>query len=339
MAGASAAGAAATPATVRSRSRSRAARSQARTPISPNGQFPSVPSLVSTDRLREPAALSAGRINQRFNRYMRPEPGYERRRKRRGRSFRPRMMKVSSVGERARVHQLKVVEPREEPLEADARLGAGETGAGTEVLAVTEGDVAPGVRDASASKRSGSSKTRGSRLAAPITAITIGPRRDVDAGEARIAQGQTEGALDGTLEAQALLDEVRDRLGIAAELRRRRRAARRGTAFPRQSRRAVVSCPAAKKMVARRTTSITSGSSAIGEPDAWPAGSSTSSRGERAALLDVAGEVGMQVREHLIAKVPAFGVSDRALLAPQPAAERLVVFARDARAGRRSRAG
>src|SRR5262245_63121343 len=49
------------------------------------------------------------------------------------------------VGECARVHQPKVAEPREEPLEADARLGAGETGAGTEVLAVTEGDVLPGI--------------------------------------------------------------------------------------------------------------------------------------------------------------------------------------------------
>ena len=45
-----------------------------------------------------------------------------------------------------------------------------------------------------------------------------GPRRNVDAGEARVAQGEAEGALDGTLEAQALLDEVRDRPGIAAEL-------------------------------------------------------------------------------------------------------------------------
>src|SRR5262245_43121278 len=49
------------------------------------------------------------------------------------------------VGECARVHQPKVAEPREEPLEADAHLGAGETGAGTEVLAVTEGDVVAGV--------------------------------------------------------------------------------------------------------------------------------------------------------------------------------------------------
>src|SRR5262249_38119127 len=48
------------------------------------------------------------------------------------------------VGEGARVHQPKVAEPREEPLEADAHLGAGETGAGTEVLAVAEGDVVAG---------------------------------------------------------------------------------------------------------------------------------------------------------------------------------------------------
>src|SRR5262249_10238870 len=43
------------------------------------------------------------------------------------------------VGECARVHQPKVAEAREKPLEADAHLGASETGAGTEVLAVTEG--------------------------------------------------------------------------------------------------------------------------------------------------------------------------------------------------------
>ena len=50
------------------------------------------------------------------------------------------------VGQRARVHELNVVEPREEPLEADARLGAGQARTGTEVLTVTEGDVAPSVR-------------------------------------------------------------------------------------------------------------------------------------------------------------------------------------------------
>src|SRR6185295_3123775 len=50
------------------------------------------------------------------------------------------------VGEGPRVHQPHVVEARQEPFEADAHLGTGETGADTEVLAVTEGDVAPGVR-------------------------------------------------------------------------------------------------------------------------------------------------------------------------------------------------
>src|SRR5262249_57707327 len=50
------------------------------------------------------------------------------------------------VGECARIHQPKVAEPREEPLEADTCLGSGETSAGTEMLAVTEGDVVPGVR-------------------------------------------------------------------------------------------------------------------------------------------------------------------------------------------------
>src|SRR5215475_1100838 len=50
------------------------------------------------------------------------------------------------VRECAGIHQPQVVEPREEPFEGDARLGAGETGADAEVLAVTKGDIAPGVR-------------------------------------------------------------------------------------------------------------------------------------------------------------------------------------------------
>src|SRR5262245_137217 len=40
------------------------------------------------------------------------------------------------IGEPARVDQLDLIQPREQPLEADPRLGAGETGAGTEVLSV-----------------------------------------------------------------------------------------------------------------------------------------------------------------------------------------------------------
>src|SRR4030095_8437037 len=50
------------------------------------------------------------------------------------------------VGEGARVDELDVVEPREQPLDADARLGAGEGGAGTEMRPVTERDVAAHVR-------------------------------------------------------------------------------------------------------------------------------------------------------------------------------------------------
>src|SRR5262245_11067114 len=50
------------------------------------------------------------------------------------------------VGECVRVHQPHVVEPRQEPLEADAHLRAGEAGADAEMLAMAEGDVASGVR-------------------------------------------------------------------------------------------------------------------------------------------------------------------------------------------------
>ena len=70
------------------------------------------------------------------------------------------------------------------------------------------------------------------------------------------------------------------------------------------------------------------GELAVGEPDAGQLAHHVVAR-RGAALLDVAGEVGMQVREHLIAGVPALGVADVALLAPEPAAERLVVFARN----------
>src|SRR5262245_34672767 len=48
------------------------------------------------------------------------------------------------VGELAGIHQPEVAQPREQPLEADARLGARQAGAGTEVLPVAEGDVAAG---------------------------------------------------------------------------------------------------------------------------------------------------------------------------------------------------
>src|SRR5262245_22458471 len=122
------------------------------------------------------------------------------------------------VRQGARVHQAHVVEPREEPFEADARFGACEAGPDTEVFAVTEGDVAPGVLTPC---------IEAVRIFEEVWVAVRGtdhrhrdrPRGNVDAGEFRIAQGQTEGALDRTFEAQALLDEVRDQLGIAPELR------------------------------------------------------------------------------------------------------------------------
>src|SRR5262245_53470482 len=118
-----------------------------------------------------------------------------------------------NVGERARVNELKVVEPSQDPLEADARLGAGETRARAEVLAVTEGDIAPGVRTLCIEAVGIFEDAR----------VAVGGAdhghhdrtgRNVDVRQLRIAQGEAEGALDGTLEAQTLLDEVLDRRGI-----------------------------------------------------------------------------------------------------------------------------
>src|SRR6185295_13652424 len=103
------------------------------------------------------------------------------------------------VGERARVHQPQVVEPREEPFEADARLGAGETGADAEVLAVTKGDVTGGVR-APGIEAVGVFEDPWVAVGRADHRHRDGPRRNRHAGEARIAQGQAEGALDGTLE-------------------------------------------------------------------------------------------------------------------------------------------
>src|SRR5262245_53720131 len=230
------------------------------------------------------------------------------------------------VGEGARVHQPKVAEPREEPLEADAHLGAGETGAGTEMLAVTEGDVVAGVH------------------ALCIEVFGIGEHvrvgggggdhrhhdracRDMDARERRIAQCEAEGALDGALEAQALLDEVRHRLGIASELLGEGGLLGedphcRGE----QPRRGLLSGGEDDRGETHHVHHL--GELAIGEPHAGQPAHHVVAR-RRAALLDVTGEVGMQVREHLIPEVATLGISDRTLLAPQPAAKRLVVLMRD----------
>src|SRR5262249_22010386 len=230
------------------------------------------------------------------------------------------------VGECARIHQPKVAEPREEPFEADTCLGAGETSAGTEVLAVTEGDVVPGVRALGIEVFGIGEDLR----------VAVGGAdhrhhdracRDMDARERRITQCEAEGALDGALEAQALLDEVRDRLGIASELLGEGGLLGedphcRGE----QARRGLLSGGEDDRGETHHVHHL--GELAIREPDARQPAHHVVAR-RRAALLDVSGKVGMQVREHLIAEVPALGISNRTLFAPQPAAKRLVVLARN----------
>src|SRR5215475_12297046 len=89
------------------------------------------------------------------------------------------------VGECARVHQAHVVQPREEPFEADARLGARETGTDAEMLAVTKGDIAPGVRTPCI-EAVGVFEDAGAAFGSTDHRHRDGPCRDDDAGEPRI---------------------------------------------------------------------------------------------------------------------------------------------------------
>ena len=124
-----------------------------------------------------------------------------------------------------------------------------------------------------------------------------------DAGEARIAQGQAEGALDGTLEAQALLDEVRDRLGIASSSSATvGLLAENPHSRGEQARRRLL--PGGEDDGGEADDVHHLGELSIGEPDAGQPAHDVVAR-RSAALLDVAAEVGRQVREHLIASVPA----------------------------------
>ena len=114
--------------------------------------------------------------------------------------------------------------------------------------------------------------------------------------------------------------------GIASELARRRRLlAEKPHSREEQARRRLL--PGGEDDGGEADDVHHLGELSIGEPDAGQSAHDVVAR-RSAALLDVAGEVGCQVREHLIAGVPALGVSDRAALSPEPAAERLVVFAR-----------
>ena len=64
----------------------------------------------------------------------------------------------------------------------------------------------------------GHSNRPGSRLAAPLSSITGVPGRDVDAADGRGAAGEAEVGLHRALDAQRLLDEVRDAVAVRPQL-------------------------------------------------------------------------------------------------------------------------
>ena len=67
------------------------------------------------------------------------------------------------------------------------------------------------------SKTAGSSKWRGSRLAAPFISMNVDAGRHVDPADRDRDPREPEVALDGALDAQRLLDEVRDAVTLAAQ--------------------------------------------------------------------------------------------------------------------------
>src|SRR5262245_46859418 len=122
---------------------------------------------------------------------------------------------ASKVRQAAWVLELQTIQSCEQSLEADARLGAGKTGADTEVLAVTERDVAPCVRTLRV-EAVGIFEHQGITVGGADHRHQDGARRDVDAGDLGVLQGHAEGPLDGALEAQTFLDEIGDCPGISA---------------------------------------------------------------------------------------------------------------------------
>ena len=136
---------------------------------------------------------------------------------------------------------------------------------------------------------SGWSKRRGSRLAAAVEDHEGGAGGEVDAADLGGDAGEPEVALDRALEAEDLLDEARDaaRGARAACSAARGRSPSTWNAAP--SIRTVVSWPAAKRLAASRTTSMTSGV----EPSLKVAGGQAGEdvvAGLAPALLDVGGE-------------------------------------------------
>ena len=107
---------------------------------------------------------------------------------------------------------------------------------------------------------SGSSNSRGSRLAAPGSTITVLPAGISVPPMAVGTRREPEGPLDGALEAEHLLDEHRNEGSVAPGAAAGARDGHRGSAPTMPRSRAVVSWPAAKRLAAMRMTSSTGGS-------------------------------------------------------------------------------
>ena len=104
------------------------------------------------------------------------------------------------IGGRVRINQLNVIEPCQQSLETDPGLNAGETRAGTEVFAVTKGDVASCVRllriEAGGVLEEARVGIRGT-----VHRHQDGSHRNVDPGELGVAQDKAKGSLDWALQA------------------------------------------------------------------------------------------------------------------------------------------
>ena len=98
----------------------------------------------------------------------------------------------------------------EQPLDAHPGLQPGQRPTRAAVHAPAEGEVLTCVVALDAElvrvRRSGA----GSRLAAPLSTISVTPGRDVDAADGGRAPRQPEVALDRRLHPERLLDEVRE---------------------------------------------------------------------------------------------------------------------------------
>ena len=140
----------------------------------------------------------------------------------------------------------------------DARLGARKRRAGARVGAVAERDVLAGVGAVDV-ELVGVLEAARVAVRGAVEHHHRRARGDVDAADGGRRARQAEVALDRALVAQRLLDEVRDAIAVGREA-----AAWSSGCSPRicsaaASRRTVVSCPAANRLAATRTTSMTSG--------------------------------------------------------------------------------